>query len=68
MKTITLIALCILCSCAPKPKTYPVLHLLHIDRNNNRVDQQGNLIPWTNFGIGYFDGTNWIQIFGAKEE
>lgn len=63
--TLILITAAILCSCAKQP---PVLHLLHYDAQNNRVDEQGNLIPWTNWGIGVIQGTNVIKILEAQEK
>ena len=64
MKTLTLIALCTLCSCSIEP----TLRVRDYDRHNNRVDQQGNLVPWTNWSIGYRMGTNWVNILNAREE
>ena len=47
MKTISLLMLCLAaCSCAPQ---HPALRLIYIDRNNNRVDDNGNLVPWTSW-------------------
>ena len=64
MKTLTLIALCVLCSCSIEP----TLRVRDYDRHNNRVDEKGNLVPWTNWGVGFYRGTNWIKILQAEEK
>jgi hypothetical protein len=68
MKTLLLITLCALCGCA-KPEPYPVLRVRDYDEHNNRVDEKGNLVPWTNWGVGFWDktGTNWVRLFQARE-
>ena len=65
MKTLlTLAAIALLCGCANE-------HTLVVrdwDPHNNRVDEKGNLIPWTNWGIGFWEnGTNWVPLIQAKE-
>lgn len=55
----------IACSCTTKK---PVLRLLYYDPNNNRVDEKGQLLPWTNWGAGVKIGTNWVELIRAEEK
>lgn len=65
---ISLIAcLCFIQGCA-KPDPYPVLRVRDWDPNNNRVTEDGQLVRWTNFGIGFRQGTNWIKVLEAQEK
>jgi hypothetical protein len=69
MKTLLLITLCALCGCSkPQPEPYPVLRVRDWDPMNNRVDERGNLVPFTNWGIGFFKGTNFIKVMEAREK
>lgn len=66
MKTPSLIILgALLCGCASDP--YPVLRVREYDPLNNRVDEKGNLVPFTNWGVGFRSGTNWVLLFQADE-
>jgi len=68
MKTFSLIILCaLICGCARDP--YPVLQVRDYDPNNNRVDEAGQLVPWTNWGVGFYPkgSTNWVKLFQARE-
>lgn len=67
MKTlIAIIAVAAICGCT-KPDPYPVLRVRDYDPLNNRVDEKGNLVPFTNWGVGFRSGTNWILLFQADE-
>ena len=68
MKTlIALIAIAALFGCARNP--YPVLRVREYDPRNNRVDEAGQLVRWTNWGVGFYPkgSTNWIKLFQANE-
>ena len=60
----TLFTLCILCSCATKK---PVLSVLYYDPNNNRVTEDGQLVAFTNWAVGFTIGTNQIKLIEAQE-
>lgn len=51
-----------------KPDPYPVLRVRDYDPMNNRVTEDGQLVRWTNWGIGFFQHkTNWVKVLEAKE-
>lgn len=58
----------IACSCTTQKPIYPVLRVRDYDPNNNRVTDDGLLLRWTNWGVGFWQGTNWIKIFEASEK
>lgn len=69
MKTLfALILAAIACSCARREPVLPLLHLRDYDPKNNRVDEKGNLVPWTNWGVGFFQNGRWIKVLEAQEK
>ena len=64
MKTLlTLTIIALLCGCANDH----TLVIRDYDIRNNRVDEHGQLVPWTNWSAGFYSGSNFIKVFQAVE-
>jgi len=64
MKTLlTLTIIALLCGCANEH----TLVIRDYDSHNNRVTQDGQLVPWTNWAAGFYAGSNFIKVFQAIE-